>query len=201
MADEKRKAVVSNSSRKTSASFVSDANGNGPASAMPVIENGHNNERTLGGENLQSQPAKTRMISERKLQANRANAKKSTGPRTPQGKDWARRNAVKHGLLSTALLLRSDHTPVEPELQAVREALQQRFGQGDVRTEPLVEAVIIELSHQRSVTALEDSCFPDNFDDSRGPLSLRTLLRYRTSSHRKLLKHFAQLSALPRQKP
>lgn len=41
-----------------------------------------------------------RMISQRKLQANRANAKCSTGPRTEAGKAASRRNALKHGILS-----------------------------------------------------------------------------------------------------
>jgi hypothetical protein len=38
------------------------------------------------------------MISSRKLQANRSNARGSTGPRTPTGKACAARNARKHGL-------------------------------------------------------------------------------------------------------
>jgi len=37
-------------------------------------------------------------ISERKLKANRDNARKSTGPKTARGKAFSRRNAVKHGL-------------------------------------------------------------------------------------------------------
>lgn len=37
-----------------------------------------------------------------KVAANRANAKLSTGPRTPAGKAAAARNAVRHGLLSAA---------------------------------------------------------------------------------------------------
>jgi hypothetical protein len=37
-------------------------------------------------------------ISERKLKANRENAKKSTGPKTLRGKAFSRRNAVTHGL-------------------------------------------------------------------------------------------------------
>ena len=40
-------------------------------------------------------------ISERKLAANRENAKKSTGPKTPAGKAFSRRNALKHGLFAT----------------------------------------------------------------------------------------------------
>jgi hypothetical protein len=38
------------------------------------------------------------MPSERKIAANRENARRSTGPRTGQGKARARRNALRHGL-------------------------------------------------------------------------------------------------------
>jgi hypothetical protein len=51
-------------------------------------------------------------ISERKLQANRANAKRSTGPRTQAGKAASRRNALKHGILSRSIEL----PPVTPGL-------------------------------------------------------------------------------------
>jgi hypothetical protein len=44
-----------------------------------------------------------RPISERKLQANRANAKRSTGPRTEAGKAASRKNALKHGILSRSI--------------------------------------------------------------------------------------------------
>ena len=183
MDEDKPDALVSERSEEISASFVSDANQNGPAKATTLLENGHDQQLTQEGERLPNivQPVKTRMISERRRQANRANAKKSTGPRTPQGKACARRNAVKHGLRSKTLLFRGDHTAVDPELQAVRENLQNRYGQGDVLTDPLVEAVIIELSHQRRVTELEDSFFQNNFDDSSHPVSLGILQRYRTS--------------------
>ena len=45
------------------------------------------------------------MISDRKLAANRRNAQKSTGPRTPSGKAIASMNAVKHGLCSSKPLI------------------------------------------------------------------------------------------------
>jgi hypothetical protein len=38
------------------------------------------------------------MASERQIEANRKNAKRSTGPKTPQGKAKSRRNALFHGL-------------------------------------------------------------------------------------------------------
>ena len=45
------------------------------------------------------------MASPAQLLANRANALKSTGPRTSEGKDASRRNALKHGLAAEALIL------------------------------------------------------------------------------------------------
>jgi len=41
-----------------------------------------------------------RVVSLRKLQANRQNALRSTGPRTARGREYSRRNALKHGLFA-----------------------------------------------------------------------------------------------------
>jgi hypothetical protein len=45
------------------------------------------------------------MTSEKKAEANRRNALKSTGPKTPEGKAAVSLNALKHGLLSQEILL------------------------------------------------------------------------------------------------
>lgn len=55
-------------------------------------------------QNLSTQPSsepsvRKPPISERRLEANRRNARRSTGPKTPRGKHFAARNAIKHGLL------------------------------------------------------------------------------------------------------
>lgn len=49
-------------------------------------------------------------MSERSIQANQANARKSTGPRTAAGKLAIARNGLKHGILSQTLLL-DDESP------------------------------------------------------------------------------------------
>ena len=45
------------------------------------------------------------MTSQRKIEANRRNSARSTGPRTPEGKRKVSQNAVKHGLTATTLVV------------------------------------------------------------------------------------------------
>ena len=45
------------------------------------------------------------MTSDKKAEANRRNALKSTGPKTPEGKAAVRLNALRHGLRSEEILL------------------------------------------------------------------------------------------------
>ena len=56
------------------------------------------------------------MTSDRKAEANRQNALKSTGPKTPEGKAVVRLNAVKHGLLSEQVLLPDEDEAALKEL-------------------------------------------------------------------------------------
>ncbi len=48
------------------------------------------------------------MASVAQIQANRSNAQKSTGPRTPEGKAAASQNAVKHGLLAEQVVIHGE---------------------------------------------------------------------------------------------
>jgi len=50
------------------------------------------------------------MISERKATANRKNAARSTGPKTVDGKNVVRRNALKHGLAAQVLVIEGENT-------------------------------------------------------------------------------------------
>jgi len=81
----------------------------------------------------------SRSISERKLAANRANTLLSTGPRTTQGKARSSRNALKHGLLSSQILL--EHEDVE-ELEALREGLYADLQPVGTLEEVLVERIV-----------------------------------------------------------
>src|SRR5262249_271120 len=52
---------------------------------------------------LSASPPK--LVSVKKLEANRQNAKRSTGPRTQAGKQQSRLNALRHGILAKAVVI------------------------------------------------------------------------------------------------
>ena len=54
---------------------------------------------------LDAEAGGTHSVSLKKVEANRRNARKSTGPRTPAGKQTVSRNAMKHGFFSKHLLV------------------------------------------------------------------------------------------------
>src|SRR5215203_6843864 len=56
------------------------------------------------------------MTSDKQAQANRQNALKSTGPKTPEGKARVSKNALKHGLLSQDVLVPGEHGAALEEL-------------------------------------------------------------------------------------
>ena len=64
------------------------------------------------------------MSTEAQRKANRQNAKKSTGPRTPEGKARSSQNALKHGLLARdAVMADEDPAEYDRQLQILEENL------------------------------------------------------------------------------
>src|SRR5690242_17387467 len=74
--------------------------------------------------------------SEERLAANRANAQKSTGPKTPEGKAASKMNAFKHGLLSREVLVSGED---EDQLTALHEWFREDLSPVGPREEMLVD--------------------------------------------------------------
>lgn len=55
------------------------------------------------------------MSTEKKMTANKANAEKSTGPRTDEGKEKSSRNSIKHGLFSQKVVITDGPLKEDPE--------------------------------------------------------------------------------------
>jgi hypothetical protein len=96
------------------------------------------------------------MTSDRKIEANRQNALKSTGPRTPEGKAAASRNAVKHGLLSEEVLLPGEDSEVLRELGENLKAELQPLGELE---NLLIDRIIAAYWRLRRLGRVESGIF------------------------------------------
>lgn len=91
-------------------------------------------------------------VSERQLTTNRENAKNSTGPKSKSGQAVACRNATRHGLFSSRLLL-EDEDPAEfQELLADLQATLRPVGAVELG---LVERIAVTMWRQRRLVRAE----------------------------------------------
>jgi hypothetical protein len=136
--------------------------------------------------------------SEARLRANRENAKKSTGPKTARGKAYSRFNALKHGLLAQKIMFTPDGTLRDEGLLELLESLLDKYGRGDVRTELLVEGVVIEYWRNGRALELEQACIQYAGIQFTPQGCMANVQRYRTASDHALRKN---LELLDEQQP
>jgi hypothetical protein len=103
------------------------------------------------------------MSSERQVEANRQNAQRSTGPRTPKGKARVASNALKHGLTGKQLVL-FDENP--KDFYAFRVGLLNELNPiGDLEG-VLAERIVIDSWRLRRVPVLEATLYKSShYDD------------------------------------
>jgi hypothetical protein len=91
-----------------------------------------------------------------KIQANRLNSLRSTGPKTPEGKRIASQNASKLGIFSRELLLRDES---ELELQILARAVRADLQPDGPMEQMLVELIISILWRLRRLLRIEAGIF------------------------------------------
>ena len=96
------------------------------------------------------------MTSERRIVANRQNALRSTGARTPEGKMSASKNAVKHGILSREVLLPGENGAA---LEALREKLIVDLAPVGELEMVLVDQMVVCVWKLRRIHVLEAGVF------------------------------------------
>jgi hypothetical protein len=164
-------------------------------------------------------------LSERKIEANRRNARLSTGPRTEAGKNRSRNNAIKHGIFSRDMLkswglgkedakqfddfltqLREDCKPVGvlEEIMVERIAVclwrLKRALQYEVGTMQLRYIGEQASLKSKGTTDSEMEFLAPCFHHLRLPQGqeMDLLLRYETTFHRQLVSTLNQLERLQR---
>jgi hypothetical protein len=79
------------------------------------------------------------MATEAQIDANRANAQKSTGPRTAEGKAAVAQNALKHGLMARAAVLQGEEWE---EYTSFHENMIQELYPDGLQEEELAERIV-----------------------------------------------------------
>jgi len=108
------------------------------------------------------------VVSDRQLLANRRNAQESTGPKTPGGKTRSARNALRHGLLSShVVVLGGDGAERPEEFQALLESLLEEFNPHNVIEHALVERVAACFWRLRRAQRFEVGALRESLDECR----------------------------------
>lgn len=140
-------------------------------------------------------PQAKQPISQKKLAANRANARRSTGPRTPAGKARAARNSLKHGFCAHHILRElsggaEDGAVCEILNAGIRKHYQHQGALEEFLVEQIATEVMryLRIIHQEQEALLTPLCFERN--------RLDLLLRYATSNDRRLRRLIRELERI-----
>ncbi len=141
--------------------------------------------------------------SPRQIEANRHNATKSTGPKTPQGKTVVALNALQHGLLSREAVIEGES---EAELVDLGKRLRRQLAPVGELELLLVDRIVAAAWRLRRAIALETMLFDTERGDSSayyGALAyksdrdkLQLLSRYELTLERSLFRALHELQRL-----
>jgi hypothetical protein len=143
------------------------------------------------------------MVTSAQLKANRQNACKSTGPKSEKGKNMARQNSLKHGLLSQNLIIKDEQ---KKDLDHFRACIFNALDPQGSMEELLVEKIINTVWRLRRLTQVESEileakdCIYINRMVSEafriGSKTLLNLSRYESSLERNFYKVIHELQRL-----
>jgi hypothetical protein len=149
------------------------------------------------------------MASDKQIRANRRNARKSTGPKTPEGKSVVSHNALKHGLLSQQILLPNED---EAFLVQLSEHLHSQLQPVGELESLLVERIVAAAWRLRRVLAVESGIYEEEstnrytgeeyglglafIRDANRANAFSKLSRYETTIERSLYKALHELQRL-----
>ena len=136
------------------------------------------------------------MATAAQLTANRANARLSTGPATPEGKARVSKNALRHGLTARHLVIRDDE---REEFTALQDSLSSELDpQGALEALAFNELLHAawNLHRFRRIEAECSSGTPDDFTDPQTIAILDRLGRYQARAQRAYSRALQELRAL-----
>ena len=104
------------------------------------------------------------MLSERQIAANRENAKRSTGPRTAEGKEVVSGNAIKHGLTAGKRVVIMDESA--EQFERMHGALQAETVTGTELERGLIDEVAAAMWRLRRAARIERDMMEDDIREA-----------------------------------
>ena len=133
-------------------------------------------------DNQVTAPAKPKPISQNKVEANRRNALRSTGPKTARGKRRVGRNAIKHGILAKQVVITGNET-IE-DFRSLLGSLWVKYEPVDIIEELLVQRMALCAWSLSRAQRFENKYFGDN------------VLRYDAQKERQFYRTIEELERL-----
>jgi len=116
-----------------------------------------------------------RPVSERRIQANRRNALRSTGPKTARGKSTVARNAIKHGLLAREVVITAGNGEENlEEFHSLLKGLWESYEPMGVVEESLVQTIAACWWRKARVIRAENGEIRKRLDTLHGDRAQRT---------------------------
>jgi len=143
-----------------------------------------------------------------RIAANRRNAQRSTGPRTPEGKERSALNAMRHGILADKYVIAKDED-TRQQFDALHLRLTQHFLPTNIMETILVERIAISYWRMRRL-ALAEAADIARLQARVGPQmpvympyddTMQLYARYETMLQRQLYQAVDRLEHMRRQQP
>ena len=117
---------------------------------------------------------KNRKISAGKIEANRKNASKSTGPKSIQGKQTVASNAMKHGFLSRVAVIKDrDGGESQDEFDQLHTKLRANLQPVGCMEDLLVERIAVSHWRKRRLLRYENGMISERFSYRRDAIATR----------------------------
>jgi len=136
-----------------------------------------------------------RGVSDRKLAANRENAKRSTGPKTTEGKATSARNSYKHGIFSATLIRQGESEKHDRAVfEEIADAIASYYKPVGFIEELLVEKITTETMRFRRLLSFEQQELGRK--NAFWFQGVDRILRYQATINRQLFQAMEQLEHL-----
>ncbi len=125
--------------------------------------------------------------------------KRRTGPKTARGKAYSRLKCSQRWTLDQAnSVFRRQHTDQRRTPRPVGESAGKVWQRAEVRTDLLLEGLLVEWWRQRRALHIEIACLNNPFDQFSSLGSMANLQRYRTASQKAFFKTSNSLTSYHR---